>query len=167
MRSWSPGSGGGPWIKANPQGTANNYFYVQQLTGMCNHGYSTNTCPISGTIAEIPSKSGLFIYQIRYGNEYAGSYDNCLADDGARNGQTAFGYCQNLSGSGGSDGTIFLAYHGGCESGFNYALSREWTNYYGVPAGITIDASGGSPVWDTETSTDMSCLEQLGTSPRP
>ncbi|MBV9382471.1 MAG: hypothetical protein JO242_17620 [Streptosporangiaceae bacterium] len=160
FNAWS----GGPWIKTYAAGAGNDYFYVQQLTRMCNNGVSTSSCPLSGNL-NIP---GLFIYQIRYGNEYAGGYDNCLADDGAKDGQTAFGYCQDVNGTGGSYGTIYLAYPAGCPSGSNVGISREWTDYYGAYYGISFQAGNGNPVydkWNSQTSPGLACLYQNGTSP--
>lgn len=155
LNAWN----GGPWIKTYTTGVGNNYFYVQQLTGMCNNGRSTSSCPLSGQL-NIP---GLVIYQIRYGNEYAGSYDNCLADDGAKDGQTAFGYCNGLNGTGGSDGTIFLAYNpnGTCPSGSNRSLSREWTDTYRNDTYLFFNNGDGNPVMDQNVGSGL-CLYQYG-----
>lgn len=148
---------GGPWIKTYTVGVANDYFYVVQLTEMCNKGVSTSSCPLSGSL-NIP---GLLIYQIQYGNEYAGHTNNCLADDGARDGQTAFGYCNALNGTGGSDGTIYLAYHGTCPSGSNIAISREWTDSFGNYRGIYFLDGNGNTVYDNFSASSGSGIPCL------
>jgi hypothetical protein len=154
LNAWN----GGPWIREYDAGTGNNYFYVEQLTGMCNNGYSTNSCPLNGSL----NTPGELIYQIRYGNKYAGGYDNCLADDGAKDGQTAFGFCNTLSGGGGSDGTIYQAFpFPGCPSGSNEAISREWTDHYGAAYGIELVDASGQPVYDNTALRYATCLYQF------
>jgi hypothetical protein len=144
---------GGPWEKVYSNGVTNDYFYVVGVDLCGNGDYSTSTCPLVGSL-NIPN---LFIYQIHYGNKYAGSYNNCVGDDGAKDGMTAFVTCSPAG-----YGSYFLAYHLNCPGGSNVGLNREWTDHDGAyrALGWSNDTYGW-PI-DNDYPYLSQCLYQFG-----
>jgi hypothetical protein len=111
----------GPSWKTYTENVANNEVSVEKVD-RCNDGYSSTNCPVSG------NPSGLLLYQIEYVGPGAES-GLCMAT--ASNGYADFGTCNNSSGSGGANGTIFEAFNDGCASGSNVAANVYWNNANG------------------------------------
>lgn len=125
-------------------GKGNEDFYPTELTGMCNHGLSTSTCPVNDVGSQL---SGYPIIELLYsGSDGVGgcvsfAYDSIYA---------TLGDCANNNGSGGADGVVMIAVN--CGGNNNYLVDRYWTQ--GTSQLNSVDDPGGtgsgSGVYDGE-----------------
>ena len=138
-------------VEQRPQNTntSNNYWWPELLTGRCNHGYTTSSCPGSGNPA------GLAIVQVVYGNNNS----LCLATSSG--GYAITGWCNNPgTGTGGSNGTVLISDPGGCAHGgaliSHYWTGNNWGNRYGL---FGDNVTGDQWYWSTSP---QSCMIQYG-----
>lgn len=111
--------GEGPYVKTNPPGAGNNSFGFYRLTGMCNSGYTSTNCPMTGNPA------GLQIFELKY--QGPGGYSgNCAGDYNNEANQADVGVNVPCGGY----GTVFVdASGGGCGSGFHLFVNDKWSGY--------------------------------------
>ena len=129
LNDWGGGDFAGDPVKMYYGGSSSEHFQNSFLSGMCNNGYVTSTCPALGSAQS--SLIGQPLYRIDYGP------GGCVADNGSY--KAVIGNCPSDSGSGGSDGSIFIEVPYG--PGSCRLFSREQSDYWGTPVGLN---SGGS-----------------------
>jgi hypothetical protein len=119
----------------------NEDFSFQYLTGMCPQrlpngstvsGYVSSTCPFTVGSGFNNKYLGNPIVQIR--SARAGK---CLGNDGGNDNLGGLQTCNNLSGSGGGGGTIFVWNVPGGNGPTYYLENRYWTNV-AAKSGITV-----------------------------
>jgi hypothetical protein len=134
LNDWGGQHHAGDAIKMYYGNSSNEDFVPTLLSGMCNHGYATSTCPIN-----VPgiNLSGSEIAELKYGP------GGCLVTTGSA--LAVLGTCADGSGNGGSNGIIMVTYEynnqctGAKES---YLADRYWTNRDQQIVSLT---SGGNP----------------------
>lgn len=112
---------------------------IVPLSSMCGHGRVTSTCPFTIGLGLNNRYINRPIEAIEWYNEIA----TCLAS--APDTAAILGVCPTPSGTGGSDGTIYVW------SSAGYLVSREWSDGYatGNPAFLCNDPGGTGQVLDT------------------
>lgn len=105
-------------------GDNNNDFLEVQITGMCDHGYVSTTCPFTPACGGLNSRYiGASIVRIEANN----TNNLCVGDNGTGSGGAALETCPDDNGNGGT-GTIFILAQTGNPS---YLVNRYWSNYTG------------------------------------
>lgn len=114
LNNWNNAYGA---VKSYAPFAANNSFVVEGVDRCGNGDKTTSGCPVSGAPA------GLFVYQIAYGNNTSA----CIKTDSS--GDAVAGTCNGSNGYGGSNGTLFIAYHNSTcvASSANAAINVYWT----------------------------------------
>jgi hypothetical protein len=129
-------------------------FTYEGLTGMCNGGFVSSTCPFtvgSGLNTEFEGDPIVQIFY--YGN------GDCVATSGS--GEAVLGTCANLSGSGGSDGVIDVlngepAGSSNCyELNYCYVANRYW-----------FDRQGSGWMWGGNGANGTQVYLSSGSSPQ-
>jgi hypothetical protein len=124
-----------PVISWKPDRDACEDAKIVQLTSMCGHGTVTSNCPFTIGLGLNNRYINRPIVAVQWYNEAA----TCLASDPS--GFAVLGACPSLSGTGGSNGTIYIW------SSSGYLVSRMWADYYhnGNPYWLCLD---GGPIGD-------------------
>lgn len=121
---------------------SNQNFYINPLSDMCGHGRVTSTCPftVGSGLNNRYINDGIvqFVYE---GNFYSGIL-KCLGNGKNGGVEGALQTCNNVTGTGGGDGTVFILNSNG------YTENRYWSdnNYtalkaYDDPSWLCIDGS--------------------------
>ena len=145
LNAWN----GGPYVNTYGPGVGNDNFGLQPIYDRCQNGSDRTTpnCPYQ----YVPG--GLLIVQI----EYLNISGNCVGDFNGLSGDAragAFDACNNPgNGQGGSYGTVFFEYPGGCPGGYFSLLSFHWVSGVLNPSG-----SGNDQPWYLNSSANEDCL---------
>lgn len=132
---------------------SNENFIIQQLTGSCNHGRVTTTCPFvagSGLNTRYLNDEVIQFVDVQSG------YIECLGNNGGASGILV--PCNNQNGVGGGIGSIFVLNKGGGGS-IDFAENQYWSdaNYsynkeYDTPAWLCMNQPVGQSQVDTDNT---------------
>jgi hypothetical protein len=135
--------------------STNEIFIPSTVTGRCNNGAVTDTCPFANHAID-RRYAGSAIVQIEYFGSDGASFNNLCVATEAGIGYAMLGTCNDASGYHGDDGTIFIEHP--APSGGYYMISLYWTNnfnnYPNNDAACVEGGGLGDQVWlDQDTAT--------------
>lgn len=132
----------------NPDRDACEDAEIVSVPYMCGSGKVTYTCPSLGSAALNKRYYNRPIVVVLFYNTFSGSSAVCLATAPDR--AAVLGRCPSTSGSGGSNGTIYVW------SSYGYLISRYWSSAYhnGNPFWLCNDSGGYGHVLDTGSGYD-------------
>lgn len=139
INDWG-GGGNGSAVNMYYGGSSNEDFHVVLLSGMCNHGYVTSTCPGGNTSAFL---NGDALDEVQYANT-----GSCVA--ATSGGKGVLGTCANSAGNGGATGVIDLGVSLGsnCNSGNQEGVAnRHYTDINGAVEGWLSGGGVGTPLY--------------------
>jgi hypothetical protein len=122
LYNWDAG-GRGTMLRIDGESLPDENFTLQRLTGRCNDGYVTETCPFNSAAfdKQYYNNGNNQIVEIRYENT-----ELCVSSYTSQDAQ--LGNCNtNANGTGGDTGSVFIW------NGSYYMISLYWTNENNSP----------------------------------
>lgn len=107
-------------------------FYMQQLTGMCNHGKVSSNCPFTVGSGLNNHYKNDQIVQYQYTGNYKGAV-LCIGNISNDNSTPALQPCNTVNGQDGGQATVFIRNVAGGGGTPNFIENKFWSNYnYGI-----------------------------------